>query len=47
MENDPGEMRNLVDHPKYQDVLAKHRNLLARWSDLSGDRQASEYLWND
>ena len=47
MENDPGEMRNLVDCPKRQDALARHRKLLAQWSKASGDAQASDYLRND
>ena len=44
MKNDPGEMRNLADDPEYQDVLIDHRRLLADWSQLSGDMDASEYV---
>jgi arylsulfatase A-like enzyme len=44
MENDPGEMRNLVDDPKFQKVLTEHRRLLADWSKLSGDKDASKYV---
>jgi len=44
MENDPGEMRNLVDDPKYRKVLAEHRRLLTDWSKISGDKDASKYL---
>jgi len=47
MENDPGEMRNLVDDPKFQEVLAEHRSLLAAWSKISGDNDASKYLPKD
>ena len=47
MENDPGEMQNLVDDPKFQDVLTEHRRLLADWSNLSQDNDASKYLKND
>ena len=47
MENDPGEMRNLVDDPKFQEVLAEHRRLLADWSKISGDNDASKYLRKD
>jgi choline-sulfatase len=44
MENDPGEMRNLVDDPKFQNVLAEHRRLLADWSKISGDKDSSRYV---
>ncbi len=44
MENDPGEMRNLVDDPRFQKVLTDHRRLLADWSKLSGDEDASKYI---
>jgi len=44
MENDPGEMRNLVDDPKFRTVLAAHRRLLAEWSRRSDDQDASKYL---
>jgi arylsulfatase A-like enzyme len=44
LENDPGEMRNLVDDPKFQKVLIEHRRLLADWSKLSGDKDASKYV---
>jgi len=47
MENDPGEMQNLVDDPKFRDVLTEHRRLLADWSHLSEDNDASKYLKND
>jgi len=47
MENDPGEMRNLVDDPEFQKVLAEHRRLLADWSKISGDNDASKYLRKD
>jgi choline-sulfatase len=47
MENDPGEMRNLVDNPEFQKVLAEHRRLLADWSKISGDNDSSKYLGKD
>ena len=47
METDPGEMRNLVDDPEFQKVLAEHRRLLADWSKISGDDDASKYLRKD
>lgn len=47
MENDPGELQNLVDDPKYRVVLSEHRKLLAEWSKLSGDKDASKYLRAD
>jgi arylsulfatase A-like enzyme len=46
MVNDPGEMRNLVDDPDYQDVLVEHRRLLAHWSKHSGDKDGKKYLKN-
>jgi len=44
MDSDPGEMRNLVDDPKYQDVLVEHRRLLANWSKTSSDKDSRNYL---
>jgi arylsulfatase A-like enzyme len=46
LKNDPGEMRNLVDDPDYHDVLVEHRRLLADWSKLSRDKDASKYVKN-
>jgi choline-sulfatase len=46
IENDPGEMRNLVDDAKLQKVLTEHRRLLVDWSTLSGDQDASKYVKN-
>ena len=37
MESDPGEMRNLVDDSKFQDILFAHRNLLSEWTRVSSD----------
>jgi len=39
-------MRNLVDDPKYQDVLVEHRRLLANWSKTSSDKDSRNYLKN-
>jgi arylsulfatase A-like enzyme len=44
LEKDPGEMRNLVDDPTLKNVLADHRKLLADWSKLSSDKDASQYV---
>ncbi len=37
MNNDPGEMENLVGNPDYEKVLSKHRNLFAKYKKESGD----------
>lgn len=47
MENDPGEMRNLVDDPKFRDVLIKHRGLLKEWIKLSDDKDGSKFIRKD
>ena len=47
MKTDPGEMRNLVDHPEYQGILREHRKLLAQWSESTGDTDAYKYARND
>jgi arylsulfatase A-like enzyme len=44
MENDPGEMRNLVDAPQFKDVLTEHRRLLADWIKISNDQDGSKYV---
>jgi choline-sulfatase len=44
MKNDPGEMQNLIDDPRFQPALAAHRKLLADWSKLSCDQDAPVYL---
>ena len=46
MENDPGEMRNLVGDRQFKDVLAEHRRLLADWARLSNDEDGLEYIRN-
>jgi arylsulfatase A-like enzyme len=46
MENDPGEMRNLVDDPEHQDILVEHRRLLADWSKTSNDKDGKIYMKN-
>jgi arylsulfatase A-like enzyme len=46
MENDPGELRNVVDDPSFTDILDAHRNLLADWITRSDDKEgADKYLW--
>ena len=47
LKTDPGEMRNLVDHPEYQEILRQHRKLLAQWSESTGDTDAYKYARND
>ncbi len=43
LENDPHEIRNLADDPKFAEQLAKHRKLLAYWIESTGDKgQAPE-----
>jgi len=37
MNNDPGEMENLVGNPDYEKVLSEHRNLFAKYKKESGD----------
>jgi arylsulfatase A-like enzyme len=44
MENDPGEMTNLVDNPKYRDVLATHRKFLKEWIKISNDKEGLKYI---
>jgi len=43
LENDPGEMRNLVDDPHAKLVLDEHRAFLTEWSTVSEDEGISEY----
>jgi len=42
--NDPGEMTNLAEDPKHQDVLDEHRARLRRWVKETGDEIAKPYL---
>ena len=44
MENDPGEMQNLVDDPKFRDVLVAHRRLLREWTKLSDDKDGLKFI---
>lgn len=44
LENDPGEMQNLVHDPQYEEVLTAHRKLLAEWVALSGDLDGAQYV---
>jgi len=37
--NDPGEMVNLAEDPKYRDVLDEHRRRLRRWATLGSERE--------
>jgi len=47
LKKDPGEMRNLVDHPEYKQILGDHRQLLAQWSESTGDKDAFKYARKD
>jgi arylsulfatase A-like enzyme len=47
LKKDPGEMRNLVDHPEYKKILQDHRKLLAEWSESTGDTEAFKFARND
>lgn len=42
--NDPGEMVNLAEDPKYRDVLDEHRRRLRRWVQETGDKIAEPYV---
>lgn len=44
LENDPGEMINVVHDAQYQDVLLAHRTFLAEWVELSGDLDGAQYI---
>ncbi len=44
LQKDPGEMNNLAGDADYKDVLNKHRRLLKRWVERTGDRIAAEYI---
>jgi len=47
LKTDPGEMRNLVDHPEYQETLQNHRDLLVEWFESTGDTDAVKFVRND
>jgi arylsulfatase A-like enzyme len=42
--NDPGEMINLAENPKYKDVLTDHRKRLRRWVEQIGDEIGKAYV---
>ena len=42
MKNDPGEMENIASDPKFKDILAEHRAILADWARLSLDQEAKK-----
>jgi len=44
MEEDPGEMKNLVLDADYKDVLMAHRKMIHEWAVQSGDRMIVPYL---
>jgi choline-sulfatase len=42
--NDPGEMINLAEDPKYKDILTDHRKRLRRWVEETGDEIGKAYV---
>lgn len=44
LENDPGEMVNLAEVPKYEQLLNRHRELLRHWVEETGDRIARPHV---
>lgn len=44
LQNDPGEMRDLVGSPDHREVLNAHRALLQRWVRQQADDMAAAYL---
>jgi arylsulfatase A-like enzyme len=38
MNNDPGEMKNLVGNPRYEKVLEEHRQIFERYKKETGDK---------
>ncbi len=38
MEKDPGEMVNVAEDPGHKKILERHRDMLAEWGRLTGDR---------
>lgn len=44
LQEDPGEMRNLAYEPKYQEIVARHRQFLREWVESNDDTLAKEYL---
>ena len=43
MDNDRGEMQNLVLDPLFHNELVAHRRLLAEWIEISGDKEGAHY----
>ena len=41
MKNDPGEMKNLANDPKFRNVLMEHREFLKEWNKLSDDKHGA------
>jgi len=46
MENDPGEMKNLVYEEGYEKVLNEHRNLIKKWAQETKDTEFPYYTNN-
>ena len=44
LENDPGEMRNKANNPRYKKPLNEHRQFLKEWIQISNDSAGSKYL---
>ena len=43
MENDPGEMKNLITNKEYSKELNKHRKLIAEWANQTSDIEFPYY----
>jgi len=37
LHEDPGENRNLINDPEFQDVAVKHRSYLKEWMEATND----------
>ncbi|HID74610.1 MAG TPA: DUF4976 domain-containing protein [Planctomycetaceae bacterium] len=44
LKTDPGEMDNLAEDPRYEDVLNQHREMLQAWVERTGDQIARPYI---
>ncbi len=38
LDNDPHEIRNLAEEPRYHEILTQHRRILAKWITETGDK---------
>ena len=44
LDNDPGEMRNMANNPRYKKALNEQRQFLKEWIRISGDTAGLKYL---